>query len=100
MRACLACLLAVAVGCGDDSSTNPDGSMGGDGSGSQGQTVTLTLTNRPNDAAMFTFIVAYQDGSGPWTVAPAPSGDTYSLPVASSSYSVAWTCVGTAMIAM
>jgi hypothetical protein len=94
MRACLACLLALAAACGDDGGgNNPDGGGSGDGSGSQGQTVTLTLTNRPDNAAMFTFVVAYQDGTGPWTVAPAPSGDTYSFQIASPTYTVAWTCV-------
>jgi hypothetical protein len=83
-----------AVGTGTDAvGTGTDGSGGGgDGSGGPA-TINLTLTNRPNDAAMFTFVVAYQDGSGPWTLAPAPTGDTYSFPVSAPVYGVAWTCV-------
>lgn len=111
MRVLPALALAVALAaCGSShSASNPDapgsgsgadgsgGGGSGDGSGGGGPgTVSLTLTNRPNDAAMFSFLVAYQDGSGPWTLAPAPTGDTYTFPINSPVYSVAWTCIGTA----
>lgn len=84
-----------APGSGGDSGASDGNGGGGDGSGGPA-TVKLTLTDRPSNAAMFSFLVAYQDGSGPWTLAPAPSGDTYSLPIHSPVYSVAWTCIATA----
>jgi hypothetical protein len=58
--------------------------------------VKLTLTNKPTNADNFSFIVAYQDGAGPWKVAPAPSGDTYSFTINAPSYGVAFTCIGAA----
>jgi hypothetical protein len=70
---------------------------GGDGSMGGGTQVHLTLDNRPDNAAMFSFIVAYQDGSSPWQLAGAPSGDTYTFTVNSPSYAVAWTCNATVM---
>jgi hypothetical protein len=65
--------------------------------GFPGTPITLTLNNRPNTPATFTFVVAYQDGSGPWTVAPPPTGDTYAFTINASSYGVAWTCVANAL---
>src|SRR5262245_38099352 len=95
-------LLVFLAACGFHSSGGmPDGSTGGgdgsdtgDGSSGSGTAITLTLTNRPNNAATYSFVVAYQDGSGPWTVAPAPTGDTYTFTVNAPSYGVAWTCAG------
>lgn len=110
MRALLASAIVMAlVACGSSHSATStdapgtgtdgagsDGNGGGGGDGSGGPaTVKLTLTDRPTNAAMFSFLVAYQDGSGPWTLAPAPSGDTYTLPIHSPVYSVAWTCIAT-----
>src|SRR5687768_7041932 len=97
MRACLVYLLAV-LACGDDGGGTTDDGGTDDGSNSQPTNVTLTLTNRPNDAGAFTFVVAYQDGSAPWASAPAPTGDAYTFPINAASYSVAWTCVATQMI--
>jgi hypothetical protein len=83
---------------------SPDGSGGGDdmmgdggGSGDPNtpHTVKLTLTNRPTNAQMFSFIVAYQDGGAAWQLAPAPTGDTYTFEVHAPSYGVAYTCIGT-----
>ncbi|MEO8844626.1 MAG: hypothetical protein ABI591_30745 [Kofleriaceae bacterium] len=96
----------LIVGCGskspaggdDDGTSDGGGSNTGDGGGN-GQTpttITVTMKHRPANAAMYSFVVAYQDGAGPWTVAPAPSGDVYSLPIYSPVYAVAWTCVGNA----
>jgi hypothetical protein len=96
-------LAAVFIlGCGGHDGGAPDGGTTGDGSpgdGDQGDgahggtTVHLTLTNRPDHPDQTSFLVAYQDGAGPWQVAPAPNGDTYALPINSPSYGVAWTCV-------
>lgn len=107
MRAALAVLLALACACGDSSSSLPDAAGGGDDGGGDGSidptgdggttgahTVKLTLTNRPMNAQPFSFFVAYQDGSAPWQPAPAPSGDTYSLPIHAPSYGVAYGCIG------
>lgn len=102
MRIPLASCVLVLVACGGNNSTNnPDASPTGDGSGSgvvdaptgTPATVSLTLVNRPNAAATFSFLVAYQDGSAPWTLAPAPSGDTYTFPISSSVWSAVWTCI-------
>lgn len=101
MRWLSASILVLALGCGNSSGVSPDGNGGGggdDGGGGSGgntpHTVTLTLTNRPNNAGMFSFVVAYQDGSAPWQLAPAPSGDTYTFPINAPSYGVAYTCIG------
>lgn len=81
----------------DDAGPPPadgSGGSGSDGSGSSGGTaITLTLTNRPNTAATFSFLVAYQDGTGAWQLAPAPTGDVYTFDVSSPTWGVAWTCV-------
>jgi hypothetical protein len=98
-------VMAVAAACdGSSSGTDPDAGTSGqdDGGGSDGdggvagpRTVSLLLTNRPNNAAQFSFLVAYQDGSAPWQLAPAPTGDTYSFTINAPSYSVAFACIGT-----
>ncbi len=80
------------IACGGHNSTTTDGN--GDGSaGGPPTNITVTLTDQPTNAAMFSFLVAYQDGGGAWTIAPAPSGDTYTLPIRSAAYGVAWTCI-------
>jgi hypothetical protein len=105
MRSVCVVLCAFVLACGSNSSSNPDSGGGGgddggvdptgDGGGSGGpHTVKLTLTNRPNNAAPYSFFVAYQDGSAPWTMAPAPSGDTYSFEISAPVYGVAWGCIG------
>lgn len=102
MRPCAA-LLVLAIGCGHSGSSTTDGAVGDsggngdsilpfDGSLGGGTQIHVTLTNRPDNAAMFSFIVAYQDGSGPWQLAGTPNGDTYTFSVNSPSYAVAWTC--------
>ncbi len=88
-----------AAGGGDDAS---DGGITGDGHGSDGSggsgggnptNVLLTLNHRPTNASALGFLVAYQDGAGPWTLAPAPVGDTYTLPINAPVYAVVWTCI-------
>jgi len=105
MRIWFALVTAVAFGCGNSGSgTDTDGGAGdGDGGGSDvdapsgARTVKLTLTNRPNNAAPFSFLVMVQDGAAPWQVAPAPTGDTYSFTINAPSYGVAYACIsGTA----
>ena len=76
----------AAAACGGGHSTGPD-SHGGDSPGSP-TTVSVTLANHPGDAAMFSFLAAYQDGSGPWTLAPAPTGDTYSFAIDSPTWAL------------
>ena len=92
----LVCVLAL-VGCHHPGDSGSDG--GGDGNqpdhGTAGaHTVKVTLTNRPMNAGMYSFLVAYQDGSAPWQLAPAPTGDTYALPVNAPSWGIAFTCIG------
>jgi hypothetical protein len=103
MRWVLAFVSALAIACGDSSSSLPDGGgggddaghdPGGDGSAQVPHTVELTLTNRPMNAAAYSFFVAYQDGSAPWQAAPAPSGDTYTFEIHAASYGVAFGCIG------
>jgi len=100
MRWLSASILVLALGCGNSSSVSPDGNGGGgdDGGGSGGgntpHTVKLTLTNRPNNAGTFSFIVAYQDGTAAWQLAPAPTGDTYTFDIHAPAYGVAFTCIG------
>lgn len=96
------CLIALVLGCGSSGMGTPDaggGDTNGDGGGSSTtntpRTVKLTLNNRPMNAGNFTFLVAYQDGSAPWQLAAAPSGDTYSFEIHAPSYGVAYTCIGT-----
>jgi hypothetical protein len=89
---------APGNGAGDSGNPGGDGNTGGDGNGGGGATISVTLTNRPTNAAMFTFVVAVQDGAGAWALAPAPSGDTYTFHVNSPSWGVAWTCIGNAAI--
>ncbi|MFT3692813.1 MAG: hypothetical protein QM831_06715 [Kofleriaceae bacterium] len=103
-----ALVVAVAIlagGCGhnssaagdDDDGGNSDGGGGGDddGGGNQGfATVKLTLNHRPANGAQFSFIVAYRDGAGPWTLSDMPTGDDYSFHIYSPVYSVMWTCIG------
>ncbi len=95
MRWAFVGLVALACAC-DNSDTAPDGGSDSPGDGPSPGSIKLTLTNRPNNAAAFSFFVAYQDGAAPWTVAPAPTGDTYTFTVHAPSYSVAWGCIGTA----
>lgn len=97
-----AALLACA--CGSSGSGGPDAGGGGDGDGggdptgdalSAGpHTIELTLRNRPDTAATYSFIVAYQDGGADWTLAPTPSGDTYTFDVTAPSYGVMFACIG------
>lgn len=104
MRRALGLLMVLVAACGGSSSSSPDGGgggddggggSGGDGGGSGGaRTVTLTLNNRPMNGAMYSFFVAYQDGSAPWQAAPAPTGDTYSFTVSAPVYGVAYGCIG------
>ena len=105
MKQFLVLVTAFALGCGGSTSGNgPDGGNGtdtdagtggdGDGGTASARTVKLTLTNRPNNAAPFSFLVAYQDGNAAWQLAPAPAGDTYSFMINAPSYAVAYACIG------
>lgn len=112
MRLVLACVSVLAIACGSNSKGNSDASSGGDSGGNSdtgggngdgnngggGTTVHVTLTNHPTNAAMFSYLVAFQDGSGTWQLAGAPSGDTYSFDVNSPSWGVMWTCSGTSPV--
>ncbi len=91
-------LSLFAIGCG---SSNPGTTSDGGTDGSSavdappaGSSVTLTLVDHPTTPATFSFIAAFQDGDGAWAVAPAPSGDVYTLPITSDHYGVGWTCIG------
>src|SRR3954468_10235373 len=96
-------LALLATGCShkspgsdDDDDVTGDGGTGDDDDGGHGQnphTVTLVMHHQPANPAQFAYLVAYQDGSGPWTLAPAPAGETYTLPIFSPVYAVAWTCI-------
>ena len=101
MRVLVVFAIAFGFGCGSKTSgSSVDASGGGDGnsdgSGSSGGSVKLTITNPPGTPATFSYLVAFEDGDGAWTDAPAPTGTTYTLPVASSTYGVAFTCVAPA----
>ncbi|HUJ60575.1 MAG TPA: hypothetical protein VLX92_18870 [Kofleriaceae bacterium] len=93
-------MVASIAACGGNSKSNSDANGSGDGSNNKGsdgsggpQTVMWTLTDEPGTPSNYSFVVAYQDGAGPWQLAPAPTGDTYSLSINSAVYAVAWTCV-------
>ena len=100
MRNIYASIVLVAiVGCGGKSASKADAPNSGDGSnagsdGSGGETtVMVTLNNEPTAGSSYSFIAAYQDGSGAWQLAPAPSSDAYTLTIHSSSWGFVWTCV-------
>ena len=102
-RSVIAILLGLFAACGNSSGNGPDGGGGDDqpgddggGGGNTPHTVKLTLTNRPMNADTFSFLVAYQDGSAAWKLAPAPSGDVYTFQVNAPSYGVAFTCISQA----
>ncbi|HEY0254743.1 MAG TPA: hypothetical protein VGC41_24625 [Kofleriaceae bacterium] len=79
----------------DDAPADGGGLMAGDG-GAQGETaVKLTMNHRPQNPGQVSYLVAYRDGAGAWKLATAPTGDVYELPIHSSVYSIAWTCIGT-----
>ncbi|MBV8762395.1 MAG: hypothetical protein JO257_34240 [Deltaproteobacteria bacterium] len=107
MRLVVALVSILAIACGSHSNGSSDapgaggdsggggGDSGGDsGGGGGGTTIHVTLNNHPTNAAMYSFLVAYQDGSSAWKLAGAPSGDVYSFNVNSPSWGVAWTCIG------
>ena len=56
--------------------------------------ITLNVPNHPLDAAPNDFVVAFQDGDGPWTRAPAPVGDDYTIPIENERYGVLVACSG------
>ena len=88
----ITCAVALAAACSSSSGT-PDGAGGGDAGSPAGPTaVRVTLANVPPDPAASQFIVAYQDGDGPWQLAPAPTGSAYALTIASASYRFAYLC--------
>ncbi len=97
----VASMFALAACGGSHSAGNPDGNGNGNGDGNSNgdslggnpTTVSVTLTNRPNTAATYTFLVAYQDGASAWQLAPAPTGDTYSFTINSPAWGFAWTCL-------
>ena len=92
-----------APGGGDGGGGGGDGGMttdaaGNDGGGSTGRDITVTLIDHPNDAASFAFLAAYQDGSAPWQLAPAPVGDTYEFTVHAPVWGFAYTCTEPAAV--
>jgi hypothetical protein len=103
-------LVLIAAGCGnkspaggDDDGGGDDGGMtgsndGGDHGGQTPTNITLAMHHQPTNAAQFSYLVAYQDGSGPWALAPAPSGETYTLPIYAPVYAVAWTCISAGVV--
>src|SRR4051812_38425480 len=90
-----ACCLSLAAACGSNptNSTPDSNSEGQDAPDGTPTTITVTLRNRPDTPASFSFLVAYQDGTGAWQLAPAPTGDVYTFTVSSGIYGVGWTCV-------
>lgn len=56
--------------------------------------ITLTVPAHPTDPVPYNFVVAFQDGDGPWTRAPAPVGDDYTLPIETDRYGVLVACSG------
>ncbi|HUS31389.1 MAG TPA: hypothetical protein VMZ53_22915 [Kofleriaceae bacterium] len=101
-RSVVAVLFGLVAACGNSSGTTGDANggdddqTGDDAGGTSGpRTVKLTLTNRPMTAANFSFLVAYQDGSAAWQLAPAPAGDVYSFEINAPNYGVAFACIGT-----
>jgi hypothetical protein len=100
MRSYLLAFALVAACGGSNSSTNNgdannggDGTASGDSLGGSPSTVTVTLTNQPATPATYSFLAAYQDGAGAWQLAPAPSGDTYTLTINAPVWGFAWTCI-------
>src|SRR3569623_3047703 len=105
IASCVTVLVVIAtIGCGNmalgagDDDGGGDGGMTGsnDGGDHNGQTPTnvmLTMHHQPTHAAQYSYLVAYLDGSGPWTLAPAPSGEVYTLPSYAPGYAGAWTCI-------
>jgi hypothetical protein len=100
MRNLLVATMFALAACGGshssghpDSNGNGDGNGNGDSLGGNPTSVSVTLTNRPNTAATYTFLVAYQDGASAWQLAPAPSGDTYTFTINSPAWGFVWTCI-------
>jgi hypothetical protein len=86
----------IVAGCGDNHKEVPDAAPAIDAPGDTvvvPPMISVTFTNPPATPSTFKFLVAYQDGTGPWMAAPAPTGDTYSIPISSLNYGVAWTCL-------
>jgi hypothetical protein len=100
MKRSLSLVTAVALGCGGSgggvtaNDAGNGGDAGGDGSMPFDGTIKLTLANRPTNANLYSFVVAYQDGSAPWQLAPDPTGDVYTIPISAPSYGVAYMCIG------
>ena len=93
-------LLAALAACGSShagaSSDAPPGSFDGidyDAPTGGPATVTVTIPNLPTNPAMFSLLVAYQDGGGAWTLAPAPANNTYTLSIHAAAWGFAWACV-------
>jgi hypothetical protein len=85
--------LALIAACGGSHKT-PDAAVEIDAPpDAAGIAITVTLTDRPNTPATFSFVAAYQDGSGSWHAAPSPTGDAYTFGVTSGTWGFAWTCV-------
>jgi hypothetical protein len=92
-----ACVILAACGGGGGSLATPDAhtptpDAAPVADGDLGTAVAVTLHNVPTTPATFGFVAAYQDGSNPWQVAPAPVDDVYTLPIQSSTWSFAWLC--------
>jgi hypothetical protein len=83
---------AIVVGCGGGGGTPTGDGGGNDGTNPNATAIMFTLNNVPNDAGVFAFVAAYQDGDGAWKPAPARSGDTYAFDVSSGTWGFAYTC--------
>lgn len=104
MRKASVVLIAILAACGHDgTAANGDDDVPGDGgpgdtdggSNSQGATtVKLTMNHRPQNGAQHSFIVAYRDGAGPWTLSDPPQGDEYAFQIYAPVYSIMWSCIG------
>lgn len=92
----LAYLTFLLAACGDDKGVTPDARTPDAAEmvdAPLGPTVAVTIPNRPTIPSSYSFTVIYRDGTGQWKAAPDPVNGTYTLPVASATYGVAWTCL-------
>ncbi len=85
MRAAGAALAGCLMACGEDGAA-PDAPA------APSVDVLFTILDHPANPAAFGLIVAFQDGDGEWTAAER-DGATYTLPIRTDRYGVAWTCV-------
>ena len=102
--ACLASIVTAACG-GNSKSKTADAPVGSDGSGGGSDapsgnptTISVTLNGVPTTPSN-NFIAMFQDGTGPWQAAPAPSAGVYTFTVDSSSWGFGYACSVTVAVA-